>query len=659
MIDFECFIFINSPNNMKRNRNEISKNQSDSKNQQDSNHKKIRVSSENNGIKLWKQLNSVEGDSWVSATGIRNYLLGDPILDWLDKYYVDLGFNDGTIITDDMKRDMKETVKKEREKLNILFDNGNIFEKSVLDELQRKYPNDMVIVGKNFQDVTRTNFEKTVEYMKKGIPIIAQGILFNDKNNTRGMADLLVRSDFINKIFGTDIISDEELISIATHYRVIDIKWTTLQLCANGKLIRNGDKIAAYKGQLAIYNCALGNAQNYYPTKAYILGHAWKYEKCGDKFHGNSCFDLLGEIDYAGFDKDFIEKTAEAIRWIRNVRENGGKWTIIPPTVSELYPNMSNDKDTPWGKIKEKISKEIDELTQLWMVGPKNRIKGHKNRIFSWSQSGCNAKSLGIEGKKIGPVLNKIIQINQSKDKILEPDIILNNDFDWQNSTHLNFFVDFETVNGCFMKKPTNIYNNHSENNIIFLIGMGFGENKTLDKNSGWKFSNFKMKHLNIESEEHIIDAWMAKIDLEIDSYKKDYDEEELIPRIFHWGNAEVTSINLANRRHGNKWNKWLNKIIWIDLCKIFQNEPIVVKGAFRFKLKDIAKNMYKLKLIESTWDETNGINDGFTAMVDAIEYYKNTDENSMNMINIESYNETDCKVMWEMIHFLRKRNKN
>ena len=36
--------------------------------------------------------------------------------------------------------------------------------------------------------------------------------------------------------------------------------------------------------------------------------------------------------------------------------------------------------------------------------------------------------------------------------------------------------------------------------------------------------------------------------------------------------------------------HKIYNRCLWIDLCKIFIEEPIVVKGAMTFKLKDIAR---------------------------------------------------------------------
>ena len=61
------------------------------------------------------------------------------------------------------------------------------------------------------------------------------------------------------------------------HYRVIDIKWSQLQLCSDGFKILNSDRYPAYKGQLAIYNLALGKIQNYIPNNAYILGKSYIY----------------------------------------------------------------------------------------------------------------------------------------------------------------------------------------------------------------------------------------------------------------------------------------------------------------------------------------------------------------------------------------------
>lgn len=614
-----------------------------------------------NGMLKYERITGIrEQDEWISGTSIRNYMLNDAIMDWLDRYYLNLGFNDGTTITTFMKDEMEKNIEQERNKMTVLFNNGLSFESAVFDELKRKYPDDHVQIGYTRDDVNDENYQKTIESMKSGISIIMQAVLINHSNKTRGMADLLIRSDRINAIFGENQIPEDD-ISIPSrklgtnfHYRVIDIKWTTLHLCSDGKLIRNDERIPAYKGQLAIYNSILGHTQGYYSKHAYILGHAWKYETCGDKFSGSSCFDLLGHIDYGGFDKQYIERTIEAMEWVRNLRCNGSKWKLIPPSMPQLYPNMSNSNDTPWSEVKTLVANKINELTQLWQVGPKNRDIGHSNNVFKWSDKGCNASTLGINGKKIAPILDKIIDINQSDNSIISPDIITNNDMDWQVETSLDFFVDFETLNGCFMKAPDNVYNNKSDTNIIFLIGIGYCEDQI------WKYKSFKMEKLNTNCELQAIDEWLSFVDEQIEKYKLKYKRikrKEVMPRFFHWSNAEITSINIANNRHNYRWSKWLKNIVWIDMCKIFQNEPIVVKGSLRFKLKDIAKSMHSHGLIKTVWD-TTGISDGLSAMIDAIEYYKllenGSDNNSDTMNQIEKYNEIDCKVIWEIVEYLR-----
>ena len=621
--------------------------------------KRIKTEKNNNDQHIWDKLNSYENqnqnknknknyndnDEWVSGTAIRNYMLNDPLIDWLDRYYDTLGFNDNNTII--------KLVDKSSNNKSILFKNGLIFEDAVFEELKYKFPEDCVQVGYTRQDVNNIKYQETINYMKNGVPIIMQAVLINSKNKTRGLADLLIRSDYINKFFGENqLIPEEENIpatklKIPFHYRVIDIKWTTLHLCSNGKLIRNSDSSPAYKGQLAIYNCILGNVQGYFPNKAYILGHSWKYEMCKSKYRGFSCFDLLGHIDYSNFDKQYIDKTIEAINWVRILRREGKDWKLIPPSRLELYPNMSNRNDY-WSEVKNIISSKIHELTDLWQVGPKNRKIGHSHNIYEWIDKRCNAKNLGINGKKIGPILDKIIKINQSDKSIIKPSVIKNNEMNWQLETELDFFIDFETVNGCFIHEPTNIYDNRSESNIIFLIGVGYLENGL------WKYKSFSMDKLLIENEKGILDEWMKFIDSYRNKSNKSNKSNKFngYVKFFHWGNAEATSINIANKRHQYRWSAWLKNIVWIDLCKIFQNEPIVIKGSLKFKLKDIAKSMYHNGLIKTTWNLSE-INDGLSAMVDAIDYY-NHPENNKKMEQIKKYNEIDCKVIWEIVEYLR-----
>ena len=594
---------------------------------------------------------------WVSGTTIRNYMLNDPIIDWLERYYVELGLNDGNPPTDLQRKKTGTTLGEERRKMNPLFENGIEFEEAVFEELRRRFPGEVQQVGHTREDVTPLHTLKTVEHMKQGVPIILQAVLVNEHNKTRGMADVLVRSDYINRIFGEDQLTESEAnvgapgLGTEYHYRVLDIKWSGLHLCADGKLIRNGERVPAYKGQLAIYNSILGHLQGYYPDRAYILGHSWRYEMCGNKFSGHSCFDLLGHIDYAGFDRPYISRTAEAINWIRDLRRNGATWKLIPPSIPLLYPNMSNSNDAPWHAVKDHVACQIQELTQLWQVGPKNRAIAHANGLFSWSDPNCTATNLGIRGKKIGPTLDRIIEINQQSEVLVSPPVIRNNLMNWQTPTELDFYVDFETLNGCFTRKPTTVYDNRAPSNIIFLIGVWC---RDVEGAGAWRYHRFRMQRLKIEDEATVIDSWCEFIDSRVSEFRRRTGREGR-PRFFHWSNAEVTSFNIANRRHQNRWTRWLSRVVWIDLCRIFQTEPIVVHGALRFKLKDVAKSFHRSGLIPTTWDQ-DGIADGLSAMIDAIEYYKLVEAGveSDIMEREERYNEKDCRVMQEMVDYLR-----
>ena len=103
-------------------------------------------------------------------------------------------------------------------------------------------------------------------------------------------------------------------------------------------------------------------------------------------------------------------------------------------------------------------------------------------------------------------------------------------------------------------------------------------------------------------------------------------------------------------------------------MCKVFTSEPIVVKGAFKFNLKEIAKNMANNGLIKSTWNSL-GPDNGFTAMFDAIDYYRYYSNENKNrskeedekynrvMTSITDYNEIDCKVIWEIVGYLRQNH--
>src|SRR5205085_85163 len=96
--------------------------------------------------------------------------------------------------------------------------------------------------------------------------------------------------------------------------------------------------------------------------------------------------------------------------------------------------------------------------------------------------------------------------------------------------------------------------------------------------------------------------------------------------------------------------------VIWIDMCKVFEQEPIVIKGAYRFKLKQIGNAFYNNGLISTKWEDGQ-MSDGLIVMLEMIKLYR-TDQTMSPHINkfksVIDYNEVDCRVVWEIINYLR-----
>ena len=63
---------------------------------------------------------------------------------------------------------------------------------------------------------------------------------------------------------------------------------------------------------------------------------------------------------------------------------------------------------------------------------------------------------------------------------------------------------------------------------------------------------------------------------------------------------------------------------------------------------------MYNHKMIHSKWND-DGPSDGLNAMFEAINYYQDTSKPE-KFEKIIRYNEIDCKVMWDIVKYLRSR---
>jgi hypothetical protein len=560
------------------------------------------------------------------------------------------------------------------------MEQGNKFEKSLYDLLSARFNNKMINLQK-YTHQWHQHTVKTLEAMKKGIPIIYSGALVDPVNQIYGIPDLLVRSDWICKLVSSADVDDDmdcgspHLGHKKYHYRAVDIKFTTLPLRADGSHILNSGYMPAYKGQLYIYNKILGEVQGYTPVYAYLLGRKWKYASLGIEYKGNSCLDRLGLVAFCDVDKDIAEMVYQAISWVRDMRKNGHLWNInkTPLPRPELYPNMSNRNDQPWHDIKSQIASDIKEITSLWMCGPKQRIYAHKQKIYQWTSKKCNVDTLNLKGDRKRKILSHILEINQEPSKkakkaknapLISPQVLNNNNRNWQKKQALEFFIDFETINDIypdFTQLPI-----AESLTMIFMIGVGYISPQTGE----WIYRHFTVNDLTLQEERRICHTFT----LFITEAKKTYQQDRCL--LFHWSNAEKVAWDRAFERHGyekmkldNKKDKYCtNKMVDVDrdlfdLLAVFHQAPIAIKGCLSYGLKEVAAAMYKHKLISTIWSDDNPCYNGPAAMVMAYRAAQDSQNKNLSFQahptteHIRQYNEIDCKVLWDIVTYLRNNH--
>jgi hypothetical protein len=677
---------------------------------------------------------------WVSATRTKYFLLHDQSIDWLMMYYDSIGIGP-EILTEEHIEENRKLIK-DASHIDILFEGGNIFEKKIFEELANIFHNgDFVLVfteedmktyreERNIDGMIREKNNYVKHLMEKGIPIIAQAPLINDNNKTFGVADLLIRSDYLKVLFKT-FVPDKEINTKAPflkmkntnetyHYRVIDIKWTTMVLCVDGVTIRNEGFFPAYKGQLAVYTAALESLQGYIPNYAYIMPKAWRIDKSKipeDQKHlyrGFSAFDRPGVIDYSCRDSDYLFKTKEAIQWVQRVMTEGREWRygLEKPSVPELYPNLNKSFNPAYDKIKEELADRYGDPTMVWYVQTTNRDLAHSKGIYDVRDPRCTLDVLGISsGSNRGLVIEQILEINRHNqlEDLVRPKKIINNSFGWKDAHPLDYFVDFETINYNLFVKPNdmNLDNNYVESDVTFMIGIGFSHNEridsndlisslnmdkfkcecciNIDKNKGWEFVCFHLVVFSPNNELEMFRMFYQFIIKRQELFKNDNDYKKanesynngdifnsmntsslLKSRLFHWTDAELRFMRCANKRIGCSNNELVKLIdsfdkitVWIDMCKIFEQVPITVRGSFRFKLKHIGNAFCKNGLIDTNWDDGR-MSNGFRAMLEGIKLYR-TGVPMTKCVElykeIIDYNEVDCRVVWEIVNYLRNNH--
>ncbi len=587
---------------------------------------------------------------WVSASATLNYCCDDPALDWLEGFGESKGFSrDDQLPGYDARTDFRA----------FLRQRAAEFETVVTDHLAHRFG--LVRIARKPADVRSRAFaEATLAAMRDRAEVVAQGVLWNPETQVYGAADLLIRSDILHTIFPSALSEDEAGLTApglpagSRHYRVVDIKFTTLDLLKDGQAASDHLK---HMVQVWLYNEALGRLQGFVPTSAFLLGRRWR---AGSKQRGTSALERLARVEGdRGFDSwgmSLREIGLAACSWVRRVATEGAGWQACPePSVAELRPNPHRTDDQPWHQAKLKIVHDLADLAVLPRVTPEKRATALAAGLKHWTDAGCTAARLGITGEKAAPLVDAVIRANHSPadGPIVFPERVTANESLWRAPAVADFYVDFETVND--LDEDFSHFPEANGQPLIFMIGCGHLSGPP--EGPRWEFRVFTVRTLAETEERRIIEEWLDHLR----RVCADRDTPLEQARIFHWSPAETSSLteayNAAIVRQGSP--PW-PKLPWVDLLnRLMKEQPVTVRGAFAFGLKAIAKAMHAHGLIQTLWSD--GPADGLGAMVGAWWCHREASRRGAAMTDldlmreIERYNEVDCKVMAEVLAFLRQ----
>lgn len=557
-------------------------------------------------------------DDWIDSSLIKNFMLDDPLLDWLNLY--------GKL------KKIIPNIEKESNFKNYLQKQTNMFQKLLLSKIDN---NEDTVRLSNTLDI-KSRIERTYELMKKGTPVIYNAGVINNDLKRFGITYYLIRSDKINDIFNLDLISiDDEIkgckFNKKWHYRVFDSKFVKLDLKKNREIRNINKSYKFFKSQSIIHNNCLGYMQNYTASESYIIGR------------NDNDSETIGIINIQNFDKKLVGKIERGFNWLEDLKKNGNNWEVNPPQKIELYPNMCNSDDGIWHSVKKILADNIKELTLLWNIGIKERNIAHKKGKFSWDKIDKNDFDFSDKSKKI---VDNIVKINKNENDILYPQKITNKKaIDILSKQKIEYFVDFESINDL----QINDFSKRKIGSMTFMIGclaVIYKENNEKE----YIFKDYTVNILKKKEESLIFKEWI--------NFMKDLNKQYCIdfPKIYHWGCAEKV---LFSKAFENNFET-IPKLNFTDLLLVFKDLPIVIKGVFDFSLKNISKALYSHGLIKNTWEDASI--DGREAMVHAwlsndISKINNQSMKENPLIKeIQKYNFIDCKVVEELTELLRNK---
>jgi len=537
---------------------------------------------------------------------LRNYINNDPVCDY---FQLQTHLNNNMNFEQDTNNYFNKYVNK------VSSDFIDDFFNNIINKSKIYYP-----------DITFTKFNninQTIQKIYDNIPLIINPILMNDKYKLIVKCDIMIKKHLFIKIFNE--IKNVSFYSVKSdEYLIINIVPEILTFKSGCREISNTYNVFYNKCGLYAFNSALRkyvNRNNYY----FLFGKDYKYNN--QLLNKRECIGLVI------FDNIYRDKINNSINWLDRLKEN--KLILFPnPSSIELYPNMNN-KQSCWENEKKKLAYKLKEITLIWRISYTDRNRLISMGITEWDNPYLLNNLYELKDTNTRDIQERIIHMNKHDNLIMEPRNISRDFKDILKPDNNEFILDIESV--LNLETKGSYFNNDIQKDLpnICIIGL------IIVNNGNFVFKDFTIDDLTIESEKYNINNWL--------NFISKYDEI----KIYHWGHAEKTYLENIHKRFPDIK---LPKMKLIDLLHFFRQEPIIIKDCFNFSLKTIGKNMYKHKLINSTWSDTDN---GLDAMIKFKEICLKKDKNiplkRYNEISeIIEYNKMDCVILKEILEYLR-----
>ena len=474
----------------------------------------------------------------------------------------------------------------------------------------------------------KTSFGLTKKLIYDKSPLILQGILMH-KDDYYVDCDIIIRYDLFRKIFPKINNLPFHILCKDKDYLLINTSYSTLHFKVDLKDVSN-------EGVLFYKKCKLFSFREVFYeltdniSHCFILGKDYYYKKTllpNDEF-----------IAKVNINENLSNSIDKAKEWIYTLKNEINKMDLLPePTHPELYPNMNN-KESDWENEKIKLAEKIKEITLIWNISYDERCDFLKKNIKKWDDPKL-LKELKESKKK--NIQERMIHMNQQKEILLYPRKNISYGFQkiLNNVDENNIYFDVESFLSFDEKKDPS-FQQKNDNPILGILGYIYNDvfyNHTIDK-----FSK--------NDEKRIVKAFSDHLN-KISKNKKPIN-------IYHWGHAENRYMDYIHDEFSMISFPSYNLINVLDH---FRLEPIIVQGIFKFGLKTVGKALYENNLINTTWgDNDNGLDSMILFKEICMKNTQNIPlKRFLDIKEIIDYNETDCKVLYEIVELLRNKYKN